>query len=634
MDISLREVMERYGPTLALIAVLVLLVVLLPNNIRGGSGSTASGGGGQTLTAGGGGSASGPSGGSGPATTTGSGGAGSLPANAGGTGGSGGAGAAGGAGSSGGASSSSGQFASAVLPSSTSGGAAHTYPCRADGRQAGVSKYMPPCAQYNGTNGGATARGVFPDHIKVAYYVPQANAATQAALKAAGVQDDQGTIDRDVEVLRHYYNDFYMTYGREVQFTKVNASGASNDDVAAKADAHAIAAAGYFAAFTAGGTTGNPTFDATLGSLGVICIACTVSEANSFYARTQGYNFGALPTAREYYENIGEYWGKRLAGKKAIYAQVPTLSTKTRKFGFIWENANMGTIDPGAQEERDYFVNTILPQWGIHGVVDESYNYDITQGPTEAQTIVAKMNASGVTTLAILGDPLFPIFFTHEATAEGYLPEWFITGTGLIDTSFFERTYDSTAWKNAFGISPLWVFFKDLAYSDGYREYHEACPFLYGASSSNCAVGAEGTGINVYRTAFIELFTGIQMAGPDLTPQNFAQGEYNYPATGGTPSYPLWRMTPSSPVAIKDFTEVWWNPNGGGKDETDHNGRGILMKADGGKRYLLGQWPTADPYVQGKDPSPVFTSNADYSGTGNPPGDGPHPKTEKCLSCS
>src|SRR4051812_25838960 len=133
-----------------------------------------------------------------------------------------------------------------------------TYPCRSDQRQAGISGYMPPCHQYDGKNGGGTARGVSADAIKIAYYIPTPNAATQAALKAAGSGDDQKDIERVTEVLRRYYNDHYQTYGREVQFTKVNASGESSDDVAAKADAHKIADAGFFAVFTAGGTTGNP----------------------------------------------------------------------------------------------------------------------------------------------------------------------------------------------------------------------------------------------------------------------------------------------------------------------------------------------------------------------------------------
>jgi len=230
-------------------------------------------------------------------------------------------------------------------------------------------------------------------------------------------------------------------------------------------------------------------------------------------------------------------------------------------------------------------------------------------------------------------DALTPVFFTKEATKEAYFPEWMQTGTGLTDTTFFGRTYDTQQWSHSFGISPLWVFFENLQVSDGYREYHHACD----TAKADCAPKAESTGINVYRTAQLELFTGIEMAGPKLTPQSFAQGEYSYPPTGGTPAYPLFHFTKDSPNIIKDFTETWWDQTRTGKDEVNNNAAGVLMKANQGKRYLPGQWPTADPFVFNKDPSPVFTSDAPYTGPGVPQHeqDGHHhPPTEKCLSCS
>jgi hypothetical protein len=140
----------------------------------------------------------------------------------------------------------------------------------------------------------------------------------------------------------------------------------------------------------------------------------------------------------------------------------------------------------------------------------------------------------------------------------------------------------------------------------------------------------------VYRTAQLELFTGIEMAGPRLTAAAFAKGEFAYPATGGSPAYPLWHMTKESPNIIKDFTETWWNATGRGKDEVNNNNVGILMKANKGKRYLQGQWPIADPYAWAADPSPVFTSDAPYTGPGVPQHEQNghhHPAAEKCLSC-
>jgi len=79
------------------------------------------------------------------------------------------------------------------------------------------------------------------------------------------------------------------------------------------------------------------------------------------------------------------------------------------------------------------------------------------------------------------------------------------------------------------------------------------------------------------------------------------------------------------------------NPTRTGKDEVNNNAAGVLMKANKGKRYTPGQWPTAPPYVFKYDPSPVFTSDTPYTGPGVPTHeqDGHHhPPAEKCMSCT
>jgi hypothetical protein len=435
-----------------------------------------------------------------------------------------------------------------------------------------------------------------------------------------------------------------QTYGREITFRKYDASGPLGDDVAARADAKRIASDGMFAIITARGTTASPTFDRTAAHEGVICIACNSTQAKSFYDDTKGYMFGSLPAVREYYEHLAEYMAKRLIGGKrtAKWAGAPAspadtdLRKQPRKFGLIWLNSVAGTVDPGTQEERDNFIKNILPRYGITGVVDSSYDYDLTKGPTTAQTIIAKMNTSHVTTILCVCDALTPVFFTREATKEAYYPEWLQTGTGLTDTTFFGRTYDQQQWGRSFGISPLWVFWEHVAVSEGYREYHHMCPFT-GLPASECADGKEGVGVNTYRAPILYIEIGVSGAGPNLTPQSFANALYNFPYTGGIPHVPLIGWTADSPNAIKDFTEVFWDATRTGKDEVDGDGAGILLKVDGGKRYQLGQWPTSDPNVFTNGKGEVFTSDDPYTNPATKRAheeDGhTHDPKSRCLSC-
>ena len=70
-------------------------------------------------------------------------------------------------------------------------------------------------------------------------------------------------------------------------------------------------------------------FDRTIAQRGLICFACTTTQADSFYKATLGYNFGSLQTLREYYENMAEYIAKHRHARvteqlDAVYSAEPS----------------------------------------------------------------------------------------------------------------------------------------------------------------------------------------------------------------------------------------------------------------------------------------------------------------------
>ena len=187
------------------------------------------------------------------------------------------------------------------------------------------------------------------------------------------------------------------------------------------------------------------------------------------------------------------------------------------------------------------------------------------------------------------------------------------------------RLYDQAQWRHAFGISPLWVTWETVARSTGAREYHHGLPGRPG--------GDEGVLINIYRAAFQTLFRGIHMAGPNLTNDTWIRGQLAYPKTGGTPGAPLVFLTRQNPMEIKDFTEVFYAANASGPDERGNGGTGMVMKANGGKRYQVGEWPTTTP-------TPFNMSGA-IAVSDSPPGGGDpaheqdgHTHKGRCLSCT
>jgi hypothetical protein len=257
-----------------------------------------------------------------------------------------------------------------------------------------------------------------------------------------------------------------------------------------------------------------------------------------------------------------------------------------------------------------------------------SYLYDPGKNQSEVNNMIAQLKAAGVTTVVPLVDPLSPILITQAATQQAYFPEWFVTGTGLSDTTTAGRLYDQNQWRHAFGMTPLWVTWIDRTNGTGWREYHDA--------RRSDANNSEGVLIEIYRARIQTLFRGIHMAGPNLTYDTFRQGMYAYPPTpdgGGTAAHPYVYTTPDSPTDIKDFAEVYYDITQQGPDERSEQGTGMMMKTDFGQRYQLGQWPSDDPHVKKAGNNAIAVSD-DPPGGGDPPyTPGPEYPESGCLDC-
>ena len=331
----MKELLDRYAPTLAVIAVLSLLVLIVPErggksddtNVRANAGAPSTDATDTTPVA---------TGGSADAALP----AGSRGAVAAGT-------------STGRSTSSSGAAPSAGGSAPAQAGAAAATStgtvtingvtfgkgpnCRPDGRQDQIWLYAPLCVEpwpKGQDNGGSTDIGVTRDKVVIARYIPQVDPATQAALKGAGAEDTQEEQKRIYETLRRYENTHAETYGREVVFVDVPASGANDNDEALKSDA--IRIANEVKAFAVFGQTLPSVFAEELANRGVPC-TCIRSQSRGYYKRNPGMIFGDLPTIEDYYVTIAEYVGKRLANRPAKWADDPAgvMQQTNRKFGLI-----------------------------------------------------------------------------------------------------------------------------------------------------------------------------------------------------------------------------------------------------------------------------------------------------------
>lgn len=452
------------------------------------------------------------------------------------------------------------------------------------GKLAVPSGYAPPCVEpwKGGNNGGATAPGVTKDTITVALYQAQPDLLQQAFFKNTGSDESLSTERDTTQQYVDYFSAHYELYGRKIKLVTVKASGAPDDDIAAKADAIKVATEVHaFASF--GGPGQTTAYADELTARGVLCVGdCVIAEPQSFLQSHAPYVWPTVASPEQAAEHWAAFVGKQLAGHKAAHAGDRALQAKTRAFGVVHYDDDAGTFAASVK----YFERR-LASYKVKAKVTIPYSLDLSTAQQDARNIIAKLKSSGVTSVVIAGDPVFPSFLTKAATEQEYYPEWVVLGYAFTDTAIFGRQYDQKQWTHAFGVSLL-----PARTTDAIDELGNLITWQTGMPP------AAKTFRELVQAPLI-FFTGVHLAGPRLTAKTFRDGLYRFPPAATTTAtrlhlswgrHRIWKQLDLT--GGDDATVVWWNPDASGPDEVGTDGKGLYEYADMGKRYLPGQWPT------------------------------------------
>ncbi len=453
---------------------------------------------------------------------------------------------------------------------------------RSTGRLMIPTLYAPNCVPLwpkGRDNGGATTPGVTGDQIVIAHYNAQVD-PTISALTSQILGPDAPTAAENAafrQDIAKTYNALYETYGRKVKLVEVQASGAANDDAAARADAIKIAD-DLHAFAVLGGPAQTNVYAETLAARKVICI-CLNGQPAGTYQRLSPYIWGLLMSSTEGYTHRADFVADQLAGKQAEFAGDPKYQAEDRKFGVVYYE----TADKSYKAGVDFF-ETRLGDKGVKLTDRIPYVLDISRAQEDATTIVTKLKSDGVTSVIFAGDGFFPIYLTAAATQQDYNPEWIVTGSTLTDITALARRYDQKQWAHAFGISYL------VARVDPDEVQKEGNPVSWYLGKTLDAYP------NIFDLGL--MFSGIQLAGPDLTPDNFRAGMFALKPTSGHTtvvgaSFGKGPWPAADYTGGDDVTEVFWDPTAKGKDETGAEGTGMYRYMDNGKRFLPGKLDTA-----------------------------------------
>lgn len=457
--------------------------------------------------------------------------------------------------------------------------------CTVDGFVGIATNHPPPCVpKFTGDNGGATSRGVTANTIRIGYYMAKPDPALDALARAAGAYDAPATIEQGVKDYVQIFENTYELYGRKIELVRIDGTGTGSDEVAARADAKKAADENLFA--VVGGPAQAKSWSEELAANKVLCVGtCILAQPQKFIADNSPYLWPTGPSPDQVSTHLVEFIKKQLLGKKAEFAGSPELRNKERTFALLTYDTPDGQFKSSWDD-----LNKKLSDAHIDITDHVNYYLDLAQMQADARTIATKLKQSGATTILFNGDPLLPRFFTREASAQGYFPEWVMGSTVFADTNVFARTFDQTQWAHAFGLQLIPARLPREA-QEGYVVHK----WWFGTPPPD----ENSFGVVLVNQQL--LFAGLQLAGPKLTPETFRDGIYHAPpqVDPAQPSlstistfgdHGIWKGTDYN--SLDNVGLMFWDPNAEGPDETGTVGNGMYRLVDGGLRYLPGKWPT------------------------------------------
>jgi hypothetical protein len=166
---------------------------------------------------------------------------------------------------------------------------------------------------------------------------------------------------------------------------------------------------------------------------------------------------------------------------------------------------------------------------------------------------------------------------TPKANEQDYQPEWETSGLAFVDQDIVSQLIDTKQWSRAFGIAYN-------AESEPQGRSFPYAAFKQVRPKDEPAFGVEELYYQMYMLAI-----GLQMAGPNLTPQTFEGGMFAY--RGGTGPRGLWHFGQGDYTSTDDYREIWWDPE---RISAQNNKQGAWVQLNGGARYRSGT-PAAGP---------------------------------------
>lgn len=490
------------------------------------------------------------------------------------------------------------------------GGVGDTSHC-VNGRQFDPALYewAPPCVpKFTGNNGGAPrgTRGVTKDTIRVVAMLGNYGAAVQEILEQQGSPSFE-QFSRFAEASEKFLNAKYELYGRKIDIIpymfKATTGGqeAPNDSVLRNEVRQMVQQHNPFAV-TWVNSVSSATYD-ELSRLKVVNLG-GYGFTDDFNTARRPYHWDVQMGGYELADAVSSWYCARMHGggtAKAAYAKSTGLP---RNFDLQNRVRRLGVITTNDKQNLETVTRVKALLTSKCGVtVTNQYNYAQDIRTLEQQRIEAynQMTRGGggstATTVMCFCDQVAPTFLYKTCTENEYFPEQVVVATGVMDLDRAAQAFDHGAeypdksdddptdqekyeqFENAFGLAqfPRQGPGSTSTATKVWKAAGHAGPLEYTSSDEEFNYYAMLAGM-------------IQMAGAKLTPFTVETGATRLGVLGGTTN----ERTAQRSLGAGNYTwndslrEVYWSPS----TPSQFNGvRGTYKSLNGGKSFLGGQFP-------------------------------------------
>jgi hypothetical protein len=458
-------------------------------------------------------------------------------------------------------------------PSYAHGTAINGVKCGTNVRQVPWSAYAPPCEPaWHGNNGGTTTRGVTGTTITISYR--EASTSQLAELYALVPPAVIGTNAEEIATLRAYINAFnknFELYGRHVVLVPFAGKGDFIDEDLgedqAQAQEDAVTVASSVKAFADMSLVdSSAVYSTDLAAQHVIASSLYENEL-SWSQQYAPWEYTPGPNCTKAAIGTAAILGKQLGGLPASESGDPALKTGPRVYGLVYpQNPQAAACAKSDVSALERYHQKVVRSVGVE--------FSLAQLVQQSENAVAQMKAAGVTTIIVSSaDPITPTFMMQAADKQGYYPEWWFQSYfagGETDTDALTRLFPADQ--------------RDHIISTG----NQAMPLAQQEAVRAYNIGNQTPGVKPIPSfiftyqSILQLFDALQLAGPDLTPQNFQAAMRLIPRSVPGGMLGGWNGKDGPFDASSGYKVVKYdNSSISGLDGL----RGAFVSCDGGKEY-------------------------------------------------